>query len=665
MRLRATLVLLYALAAGVAAQQAKPPSAEVLFKQALQKEQVDKDLPAALVLYTRLIELYPKHPGAARALLQLAGLHEREGRREQATAALRKIIAEHPSSRESADARARLKADVSPAVWRAERLEFGPADSVLAFSRDGRAAAVLLEGGLAVRDQGGTPRVIVPATPAAGAGFVAGAVWSRDGREVVFVWTVAGADAIESEIKAIAREGGQPRTIARLAHQVVMHGLSQDGQRALVSHLEFTPQPGGAAGHVRERLLTVGLRDGALKTIKVFAPYPNGRDQGVGHAVFSPDDRWIAFDFPHAAFGTRAISLISASAQAEHEFEASRTDDRIVDWAATGLLFVRDGDAWTVPVENGTRKGMPTLVARDVGAVRSLGTSTDGRVFVRKVIAGYDVYVATLDPVAGTVVSPPKLLNRPVPNVRRGPPAWSSDGTRLAYGKTGGLIVVQSLASGAVREYAVGLTVGELAWQPDDRALVAAGQDASQRAGLFQIDLDTERVEFLGAGRRALFGRAARDVIIARGSVDYPSANPCCPRLDLVTGQESRVDLLGPGFPTARSNEGNLLLVFVPATEELAIVPLDGGPRRTLVTKFPGVTRQSAFTRDGKFVFFMANSALWRVSADGGKPTPTGVTMAHFYDLAVSSDGQQVALTTNGRSTETWVWQHVIPKGRP
>src|SRR5688572_24827665 len=110
---RVVAILFFALAAGVAAQQAKPPSAEVLLKQALQKEQVDKDLSAALVLYTRLIELYPKHPAAARALLQLAGLHEREGRREQARAALQKIIADHPSTRESAEARARFTADAS------------------------------------------------------------------------------------------------------------------------------------------------------------------------------------------------------------------------------------------------------------------------------------------------------------------------------------------------------------------------------------------------------------------------------------------------------------------------------------------------------------------------------------------------------------------------
>jgi hypothetical protein len=663
MKLSVIFLFLAFLVAGAAAQQPQV-APDVLLKQALQKEQVDKDTQAALALYSRLIELHPRHPAAARALLQLAGLHEREGRREQARAALQRIIVEHPRSAESTEARARLKADVSPAVWRAERLDFGPADSVLAFSRDGRAAAILQDGGLAVREHAAAPRIVVPMTRGAGAGFIAGAAWSRDGREVFFVWTVAGADAIDSEIKAIARDGGRPRTVARLPHQVILHGLSEDGDLALVSQLDFTPQPAGAAGQVREHLLTIRMRDGSPKTIKVFPPYANGRDQGVGHAAFSPDGRWIAFDFPRTPFGARALSLISAAGQAEHELDASRTDDRLIDWTATGLLFVRDGDAWSMRVEGGTRQGVPALVARDVGAVRSLGTSNDGKVYVRKVITGYDIYVATLDPVSGTVLSHPTLLNRPVPNVRRGPPAWSADGSRIAYGKTGGLVVVQSMASGTLREYSVGLTVGEMTWQPDGRALVVAGQDGNQRAGLYRIDLDTERVEFLGAGRRALFGRDSRDMIIARGGVDYPSANPCCPRQDLETGEESRVDLLGPGFPTARSSDGNLLLVFVPATGELAIVPLDGGPRRTLVANFPGVTRQSAFTGDGRFVFFMANSVLWRVSLDGGQPTPTGVAMAHFYDLAVSQDGKSVALTTNGRSTETWVWQNVLSAGQ-
>jgi outer membrane protein assembly factor BamD (BamD/ComL family) len=72
----AVLVLL-TLAIRLPAQTATP--ADVLFKTALQLEQVDGNLAGAMKAYQSIVDQHPQHPVAARALVQMAGIHEGQG----------------------------------------------------------------------------------------------------------------------------------------------------------------------------------------------------------------------------------------------------------------------------------------------------------------------------------------------------------------------------------------------------------------------------------------------------------------------------------------------------------------------------------------------------------------------------------------------------------
>jgi len=55
------------------AQVPPPASPEILLKTAMQAEQIDNDLPAAIAQYKNIVDKFPKDPAATRALLQLAG----------------------------------------------------------------------------------------------------------------------------------------------------------------------------------------------------------------------------------------------------------------------------------------------------------------------------------------------------------------------------------------------------------------------------------------------------------------------------------------------------------------------------------------------------------------------------------------------------------------
>jgi len=157
-----------------------------------------------------------------------------------------------------------------------------------------------------------------------------------------------------------------------------------------------------------------------------------------------------------------------------------------------------------------------------------------------------------------------------------------------------------------------------------------------------------------------LFGADGRDVVVSVGD-----AKTCCPLRDLINGSETHVELQGQGYPLARSRDGKLLAIYDAGDGAIAIVPVDGGPRRTLARQIPGLASTNfAFSPDGRYLFFVAKQSLMRIGVEGGDPVSTGVTLPVIYDLSLNPDGRRFALTNHVYTSDVWIWENVVSKSK-
>ncbi len=192
-RMRRTVAVFVALAlsAGLLAGSQTPASPDVLLKAAMQKEQVDGDLPGALALYTDIVAKFPKDAAAPKALLQMAGIHERQGDREASRAIYQRIVATYSGGPAAKVAAERLAA-LNPQ-------DDGPLDRSLnwpgnasmaaspAMSPDGRYVSYIDMNTreLTVRDlEAGKARQLTQIFKAGG--FVDASAISRDGKFIAF-----------------------------------------------------------------------------------------------------------------------------------------------------------------------------------------------------------------------------------------------------------------------------------------------------------------------------------------------------------------------------------------------------------------------------------------------------------------------------------------------
>jgi Tol biopolymer transport system component len=510
-------------------------------------------------------------------------------------------------------------------------------------SLDGRLLAMTTEGGVAVADL--TTKRDRVAVANDGNWKAVRPHWSPDGRELAYQWESIGGGR-QTELRIVPRDGGPPRVAFARAQPGSFHGWSRDGRFLLMDFVDSEQDPSP------EELLLVTVAGGSSRSIASRA------SAAIQHAVLSPDGHFVAFDVWTGSSQSSSIFVVNVENTEEHSlFPGSRTSDVVLDWPADDeFIFTRDGRASTVPVSLGRAAGSPSVVARDAGAVLSLGSAAGRKMYVLKVVRPLDLYVATLDPTTGTMLAPFRPLAEPQPAILRGPPVWSPNGTQLGFAKSGGIWTVRTLSNGAERDYGVELdSMTYPSWEPDGDAVIVRAGDGQGRAGLFRIDLKTEKVAYLEPGWRMLFNAKARDVVIVRRASALK---------DLVTGVERPIDTQGRGRVSARSRDGRLLAVWdtVAGNAALAIVPIDGSPRRTLVSQFPFPLSSTSleFSPDDRLLYFVAGpqeEAVWRVPVEGGAPQPTGLEFRYIHDMSLSPDGRHLAIESRWQQTEVWVWE--------
>ncbi len=218
-------------------------------------------------------------------------------------------------------------------------------------------------------------------------------------------------------------------------------------------------------------------------------------------AEFSPDGRYVAYDFPpDPDSADRDVFVVSLDGARQARIVGGPGIDRLLGWQSDGsILFHSDRggtpSVWRVPVSEGHAAGSPELVRADMWGVEPLGFAGDR--FYYGVDANPErLYTAGVDLDAGRLTGEPITVEDPARIEIRGWD-WSPDGQYLAYsGSTpssgGSRIGLRAIDGPEVRSIRTDLAATRrMRWHPNGASIVLFTRDAKGRRGFYRIDLES------------------------------------------------------------------------------------------------------------------------------------------------------------------------------
>ena len=293
----------------------------------------------------------------ARAQFHIGACYERLGLAE-ARKAYEAVVANYADQAElAAEAKARLAALAEPAargagpVLRQVWPTSGNVDDGR-ISPDGRTivGVDMGTGDLVLRSvaNGQIRRLTAIPEPRQWSDFAGSPVWSRDGRQIAYQWTMwerANISSIEFRIADVA--GGTSRVVPMDARFRMdrPYDWSPDGRRVLARVEEGPPE------NRRQHLAWVPTSGG---TVELLASAGAGKD--VGSAFLSPDGVWIVTRIPS---DDTSFSVVAAQGGPPRPLMPAAASDSLVGWSPDGthVLFISratgDDDLMAVRVVDG------------------------------------------------------------------------------------------------------------------------------------------------------------------------------------------------------------------------------------------------------------------------------------------------------------------------
>jgi Tol biopolymer transport system component/tRNA A-37 threonylcarbamoyl transferase component Bud32 len=526
-----------------------------------------------------------------------------------------------------------------------------------------------------------------------------GSVLSPDSRSIAYEWVV---DDVP-QLRVIPIHGSQWRMVLRepALGEIRPAEWSRDGTQLLV----FLFRIDGTI-----ELALVGPQDGHVsfrKDVTVARPR---------HASLSPDGRFLAYDAPQDTNAIqRDIRLVQIRDGSESVLVSHPANDVYPMWTDDGtrLVFASDRagtlDLWSVRVSQGRAVDPPELAVRNIGRAWPLGLTATGSWYAYRQAGSEDVYTATVGDGDGPASSPNAIASEYVGMNHSA--SWSTDGRRLAYVSTRGLVPfdrgyeslnILDVNSGDRRELRPKLLwFQQPQWSPDDLRIIVKGKDFDGRFGLHVIDLATGHSEPI-----VLTGNPPKDSSRSSGG-DQPRRQPVfvsnaqigaykwapdgtavwyvrggdgIVACDLATGtqstivdfREEKIMGLNPGGPGFKVSPDGRLLGFgawrIDNTDDvgLRVRPLHGGPTRELIRTGEGALRFQDWSPDSRRILYTwsphddGQYSLWEYPIDGRAPVPIGLTMPRLRDVAMNPDGRRIAFTAGSASWEMWVVDHVV-----
>jgi Tol biopolymer transport system component len=449
------------------------------------------------------------------------------------------------------------------------------------------------------------------------------------------------------------------------------------------------------------QIVLVDAADGSVTVLKTL----DWRKPGPPE--FSPDGRYVAYDFPpDSDIEERDVYLLAADGSVEVLLVDHPANDRLLGWAPDGshVMFVstRSGtaDAWAVAVAADGRAGLETMVKANLGPVRPMGVA-GGVLFYGTSTQGHDLYEASLDLNTMTFSDTPTRLSLKFEGTNAGGD-WSPDGRFLAYYRwlqqpqQDFQLIVASLADGSERNLALTIQPSfppAPHWSPDGRSLLLMGRDERNQPGIFMVSVESGEVEtlvralpteglnrptFLPDGRSILFRRRAQGLggeLVVR-EIESGDERVVYASEDLhgwALAPDGSTVALATEDPDVEAEEQRV-------TEVVQLLSIATGQVRDLAHLTTGGGVQVLlWTPDGQEVLVpLADldpegadqwGTLVRVSAATGEVRPTSFKMGaslfslgQFAALRFHPDGRRVMLNVGKRGNEVWTMENFVPR---
>ena len=665
-------------------------SANQLYQSGLYKEEVEGNLETAIETYKKFLAQYGDNkPLAAKAQLHIGICYEKLGLRE-AQNAYQSVIDSYPQQIEAVKlAQQRLANLIKAQVVienRDEKLTIRKIwdtrfnDPLGPPSPDGRYLPCYDENGnVALSDL--TTGEIRPVTDGASWNnpFADNAVISPDGKRIAIGWF--NTDGFD-ELRVANIDGSGNRLLYRSTSRksLIPSDWSKDGKRILAFSYYFA-KPGQASGETE--IVVVSTENGQLTRVK--------KIPGLRAIRFSPDGRFVVFDAVENE--NWDISILPLDGGNQIQLVSHPAHDQLLGWTPDGknILFTSDRKGtwgiWMVSVKDGQPQGTPQLVKADIGRISPLGFTRSGSFYFQRGGWEFDVHEANIDLIENTPLSPqkPAVYEHIGQNMS---PAWSEDGTYLAYVarpadiREKRALFIRDEISGSTRSLVPNLLgFANLFWSPDGSRIAVYGGDQDHGRGYYSIDAQSGAVmpiviydkaegfqEFIqwGSGSKTAFGVynnpdgmfeiREREVDTGKENVIYQAAQKDV-RGDLFALSSDRMRIAYKKWQAGDK------------VERLTIITLNGKNTKELWTTQPPYSiRHIVWTPDNRSLLFsqrkgeghQSESELWIVRVDDGEAKRIGALMNLAMDLRIHPNGRRIAFTIGDKKTEVWVLENFI-----
>ncbi len=673
-------------------------TAEELFEAALFKKEAEGDLEGAINIFQRIVSNYPgDRKISAKSHLQLGICYEKLGL-GRALRAYREVIDNYPDQiEEASEAREKLSAllrvqseiEKSGSEFRIRQVWAGPEiDMFSAPSLDGRYLSFVdwETGNLAVFDLATWKKRILTknATWNKPKEFALYSRISPDSKWIVYSWY---NEDSTYDLRLIRTDGsGQRILYSDKDYQVHPAGWSSDGKLIAVKR--------GREDDKNYQILWVSAADGSFRVLKTI-------EKGLGQTLqdricHSPDDRYLAFDFPVEKDARNYdINLLATDGSVEFPLIVHPANDKLLGWAPNKeeILFLSDRsgtwDVFVIRVIDGIPEGSPKKVKSEIGRIIPLGFTRDGSFYFSMYARWFYICMTTIDLTDGTILAP---LHNPVVGSSFSP-EWSPDGESLAYvsekitpqgpGFFEHFLHIRSLKSGEDRVLHCGLNrIWNPRWSPDGNYILVTGisrenKQGKGRQGLYRVDIRNGGLTALvkydpsllqggtwryvgsdwSADGKAVFYKVHNRILMKEIETQRVKEIYRNPYISLDTNFRSM----------AISPDGQSLAFGLRDAEKeidrLLVIPSSGGePQELLRLPEAEIIWKIAWTPDGNYVLFTIGekkgTSLWRISLEGGDPKKLWQSDKKLASLRIHPDGQRLAFYTLETETELWVMEN-------
>jgi Tol biopolymer transport system component len=519
--------------------------------------------------------------------------------------------------------------------------------------------------------------------------FAYGSRVSPDGKHIAYTW-----DRYPSvpsvELRLIGADGSGARVLYSNPEldYVEPRDWSPDGGNILVLFTRYD--------HVNQIAL-VSVASGSVEILK------NLDWRKPLMMAFSPDGRYIAYDFPpQEGSENRDLFLLASDGSREAPLVQHPANDFLLGWAPgnEGVLFASDRtgvfDAWMIRVEDGRPAGPARLVKQGVGRMIPMGFTRDGSYYYGVQSGSNEIYLATLDPGTGTVLEPPAPVARRFMGSNF-TPVFSPDGRSLAYlsrrspipSAQGPLtMAIHSLEDGAEKEFKlndISTRAALTSWSSNGRWILLSAFDRKGGQGLYRVDVTSGAVTPIVRSEPGEFrfqpawSPDNKKVYLIHTQAELKRQDLAM--RDFKSGRETElVRAQRPYFirQFALSPDGRQLAFTWEADGQkkgcLKVIPATGGEPRDLFCTDEALLFYMTvrWTPDGRYILFGQKGhsvdvahhqtvELWRIPAEGGQPQKLGLGMDLLQFLTVHPDGRRVAFQGGQYAAEVWVMENFLP----